>query len=71
MKTLAALAGTMVPATVWANAQPPAGNDGIFIWIFLGFFALIVVGQLIPAVMLIIGLAKGITIKTDAKTEAR
>ena len=71
MKTLTALIGTIVPTTAFAAANVPAENNGIFVWIFLGFFALIVVGQLIPAVMLIIGLVKGITAKTEAKTEAR
>jgi hypothetical protein len=71
MKTLAALIGTIAPATACAAENIAAGNDGIFIWIFLGFFALIVVGQLIPAVMLIIGLVKGITANKVAKTETR
>ena len=71
MKTLATLIGTMAPATAFAAANTVAGNDGIFIWIFLGFFAMIVVGQLIPAIMLIIGMVKGITAKTEVKTEAR
>jgi len=71
MKTLATLIGTIAPATAFAAENASAGNDGIFIWIFLGFFAMIVVGQLIPAVMLIIGLVKGITAKTEAKTETR
>ena len=71
MKTLATLIGTIAPATAFAAADAAAGNDGIFIWIFLGFFAMVVVGQLIPAVMLLIGLVRGITAKTEAKTEAR
>lgn len=71
MKTLAALIGTMAPATAFAAANVTAGNDGIFVWIFLGFFAMIVVGQLIPAVMLLIGLVKGITAKAEAKVDAR
>ena len=71
MKTLATLIGTMAPATAFAAADATAGNDGLFVWIFLGFFALVVVGQLVPAVMLVIGLVKGITAKTEAKTEAR
>ena len=71
MKTLVALIGTMAPATAFAAENAAAGNDGIFVWIFLGFLALIVVGQLIPAVMLITGLVKGITAKTEVKTEAR
>ena len=71
MRTLAALIGTMAPATAFAAADAAMGNDGIFVWVFLGFFALIVVGQLVPAVMLIIGLVKGITSKSEVKTEAR
>ena len=71
MKTLATLIGTLAPAAAFAAENVPAGNDGIFVWIFLGFFAMIVVGQLIPAVMLIIGIVKGITAKTEAKNEAR
>lgn len=71
MKTLAALIGTIVPTTAFAAANAPAGGDGILVWIFLGFFAVIVVGQLIPAVMLVIGLVKGITTETKAKTETR
>jgi hypothetical protein len=71
MKTLAALIGTLVPATVCAAGNAPTGDDGIFVWIFLGFFAVIVVGQLIPAVMLIMGLVKGITAKSKEKGEVR
>jgi hypothetical protein len=71
MKTLIALIGTMVPATVYAAADVAAGNDGIFIWIFLGFFAVVVVGQLIPAVMLLIGMVKGVRAKTEVKVEVR
>jgi len=69
MKALEAFIGTVVPATLFAAENPPPGNDGIFVWIFLGFFALIVVGQLVPAVMLIIGLLKGATAKDKVKNE--
>lgn len=71
MKTLATLIATMAPATAFAAANATAENEGIFVWIFLGFFAIIVVGQLIPAVMLIVGMVKGITAKTEAKAKAR
>lgn len=71
MKTLATLIGTIAPVTAWAAEHAAAGNDGVFVWIFLGFFALIVVGQLVPAVMLIIGLVKGAAAKNEAKNEAR
>jgi len=69
MKALTTLIGTVVPATLFAAENAPPGNDGIFVWIFLGFFALIVVGQLVPAVMLIIGLLKGATSKDKVKNE--
>jgi len=71
MKTLAILIGIIAPAAAFAAANVPAGDDGFFVWIFLGFFALIVVGQLVPAAMLIIGLVKGITAKNKAKAEER
>ncbi len=70
MRTLAALIGTMAPAAAFAATNTPAGNDGIFVWIFLGFFAMIVVGQLIPATMLLIGLVRGLTAKAGTKTAA-
>jgi len=71
MKALAAVIGAMAPATLFAAENAPSGDEGIFVWIFLGFFALIVVGQLVPAVMLIIGLLKGVTSKDKAKNELR
>lgn len=71
MRTLAAVIGTMIPATAFAAVDAAVGNDGIFVWVFLGFFALVVVGQLIPAVMLIIGMVKGATAKAEVKTEVR
>ena len=70
MRTLATLIGIIAPATAFAASGATDEGNGIFVWIFLGFFAMIVVGQLIPAVMLIIGLVKGITAKTEAKNEA-
>ena len=71
MKILATLTGLTAPIAAFAAANVPSGDDGFFIWIFLGFFALIVVGQLVPAAMLIIGLVKGITAKNKAKAEER
>lgn len=71
MKALATLIGTMAPATLFAAENAPPGDDGIFVWIFLGFLALIVVGQLVPAVMLIIGLFKGATAQDKVKSEVR
>lgn len=71
MKTLATLIGAVAPVTAFAASNPPAGDDGIFVWIFLGFFAMIVVGQLVPAFMLVIGLIKGLTSKAKVKNEGQ
>jgi Na+/melibiose symporter-like transporter len=43
---------------VWA-ATGKEDNSDLFVWIFLGFCALIVVAQLIPAAMMFMGFAKG------------
>jgi hypothetical protein len=70
MRALITLMGIIAPAT--AFAAPAAGDEsGIFVWIFLGFFAMIVVGQLVPAVMLVTGLIKGIVSKTVVPSEAK
>jgi hypothetical protein len=45
---------------VWAAATGREDNSDLFIWIFLGFCALIVVAQLVPATMVLFGLAKGV-----------
>jgi hypothetical protein len=44
---------------VWA-ATGKEDNSDLFVWIFLAFCALIVVAQLIPAAMVMLGLAKGV-----------
>ena len=47
-------------ATLWASdAVREADNSNLFVWIFLAFCALIIVVQLIPAVMMLLGFAKG------------
>ncbi len=51
--------------TVWAATDGrEADNSGLFVWIFLGFCALIVVAQLIPAAMVLFGLVKGVKKET-------
>ena len=70
MKALATIMGIIAPATAFA-ASGANEDSGIFVWIFLGFFAMIVVGQLVPAVMLVTGLVKGLFSKTEAKVEFR
>jgi len=62
MRALITLMGIIAPATAMAAASGVReDSSGIFVWVFLGFCALIVVAQVIPAVLLMFGMAKGIT----------
>ncbi|MBI5656106.1 MAG: hypothetical protein GJT30_03950 [Geobacter sp.] len=63
--TIAALAPT---ATAFAASGAREDNSGIYSTIFLGLCALIVIGQLVPAAMVMLGFAKGL--RKEAKTEA-
>ena len=69
MKALATIMGIIAPATAFAASGAGDEGSGIFVWIFLGFFAMIVVGQLVPAIMLMTGLVKGITAKKVVNAE--
>jgi len=64
MKTTAITTGTialLAPAAAFAATTGNVDNSGIFVWIFLAFCALIVVAQVIPALLLMFGLVKGVT----------
>ena len=65
---LGAIAGIVPAATAFAATGAREDNSGIFVWIFLGFCALIVIGQLLPAVMMVMGFAKGLG--KEAKVKA-
>ncbi len=54
----AAFLGNVAP--LWAADAAREDNSNLFVWIFLAFCALIVVAQLIPAMMMMLGFAKGI-----------
>lgn len=45
-------------APLWAADAAREDNSSLFVWIFLAFCALIVVAQLIPAAMMMLGFAK-------------
>ncbi len=43
-------------------------NSGLLVWPFLGFCAVIVVAQVLPAVMMMVGIVKGVApVYTEAK----
>ena len=62
MKALATLIGTLVPATVFAasGATSKVFVSGPLIMLFLGFCALVVVIQCIPAMIMLYGMIKGL-----------
>ena len=55
------IVGTLAPVSAFAAASGlREDNSGIFVWVFLGFCALIVVAQVIPAILLMTGMVKGV-----------
>ena len=55
------IVGTLAPASAMAASSGLSeDSSGIFVWAFMGFCALIVVAQVIPAVLLATGMVKGI-----------
>jgi hypothetical protein len=50
---------------LWAEDAVREDNSDIFVWIFLAFCALIIVAQLIPALLMMLGFAKGMKKKTE------
>lgn len=59
--TMAAILGVLFSALpAFAAAGARQDHSGLVVWMFLGFCALIVVAQLVPAVLLMLGFAKGV-----------
>jgi hypothetical protein len=59
------LIGNVTPVWAAATEGREVDNSGLFVWIFLGFCALIVVAQLIPAAMVLLGVVKGVKKETS------
>ncbi|MBT1075011.1 hypothetical protein [Geobacter grbiciae] len=57
-------------SSVFAASGAREDNSGIFVWIFLGFCALIVVLQLVPAVLMMLGMAKGLKRESPQEQKA-
>jgi len=53
-----------------ATATEGAGDGSLLLSLFIGFFALIVVFQLVPAVILFVGLVRGLFSKDSKKIES-
>lgn len=72
IRNLSAWAATCLASGTPALAAAGVREDhsGILVWAFLGLCALIVVAQLMPAVLMLIGMAKGFA-HTKAPAAAR
>lgn len=51
---------TFSSSAVFAAGQADAGEGSLLLSLFIGFFALIVVFQLVPAVIMLIGMVRGL-----------
>ena len=62
MKTLFVLIATLIPSFAFAATSSfgHTDNSGILVWAFLGMCAMIVVAQVVPAILLMTGMVKGI-----------
>jgi len=56
----ALLASIGSASSAFAASGAREDNSGLFVWIFLGFCALIVIAQLMPVMLLMFGFAKGL-----------
>lgn len=67
--TLSATFAALLPAaTAFAASGAKEDNIGFFAWLFMGFCGIIIVGQFVPAIMLMVGMAKGFKKGVEAKT---
>jgi len=57
-------------SSAFAASGAREDNSGLFVWIFLGFCALIVIAQLMPAVLMMLGFAKAMGKEKAAEPQA-
>lgn len=72
MKTLATIIGTvagLVPvSSAFAASGASEDNSGILAAVFFGLCAIIVVGQLVPSLMVMLGFIKGLRKRAESET---
>ena len=59
-KTIITTTAAIFAASPVYAATAQASNSGILTWAFLGLCGLIVVSQLVPAALLLVGIGKGL-----------
>jgi hypothetical protein len=63
--SVAMVVGTSLPALAVDTSR--TYSSGLLIGVFLGFCALLVVVQLMPSIMLLVGFIKGLAGRTESK----
>jgi hypothetical protein len=66
--SVAMVAGTSLPALAVDTSR--TYSSGLLIGVFLAFCALLVVVQLMPSLMLLLGFIKGLARRSETKAEA-
>ncbi|MDY0213095.1 MAG: hypothetical protein RBR06_08830 [Desulfuromonadaceae bacterium] len=67
---LATLISFSAAMPAMASTAGRADHSGILVWTFLGFCALIVVAQLVPATLMLLGIVKGVAGKEEVADKA-
>lgn len=57
---LTALFTLITSTSAFASTAGRVDNSGFIVWAFLGFCALIIVAQLVPALMVMLGIVKAV-----------
>ena len=52
-------------STSFAASGVQGQETGILVYFFIGFFALIIISQLVPAVILFVGMIKGVFARSE------
>jgi hypothetical protein len=58
--SLTTLVALLVASPAFASTAGRVDNSGFIVWAFLGFCALIVVAQLVPAILVMFGIVKAV-----------
>jgi len=54
----------------YAGSMASGGDAGLLVWFFIGFLALFIVSQLIPGIVLTIGVLRGLFSRSEAGKRA-
>ncbi|WP_432823378.1 hypothetical protein [Trichloromonas sp.] len=65
------IAALLCPFSSAFAASGRSDNSGFVVWIFLGFCALIIVAQLVPAILVMLGMVKSAAEKSPEEAKQK